>query len=326
MNITIIIRRISMAFLTYVVLNIIIFILPRLMPGNYVDYIASSRFLPKEAVEELYKKFGLNEPLYIQFIKYLSNVMFSIKPDFGYSYSFYPLKALDVILIFMPWTILLLTVATITTFIFGSILGFIAALWRDKIVDRIVSGFSIFTMANPYFILAMLLLMIFSYYTKIFPPGGAYSTTVQPGTIAFIVSVIYHMILPVIALTIGTSGQYVILTRSIIINNMTEDYFRVAEALGLKRHKILFEYALKPGILPLITLFGIRFGTMLSGALLTEIVFSYPGLGYVLYQAILSKDFPLIQALFYMMSLMVIIVSLLLDIIYTILDPRLRRQ
>ncbi|MCI4457945.1 MAG: ABC transporter permease [Desulfurococcaceae archaeon] len=325
MRTSFVIKRLLLSLLTYIVINLFTFTIPRLMPGNYVDYLASSRFLPPEAVKELYRRFGLDQPLHIQFLNYLKNVMFSLKPDFGYSYSFYPLKAWDVVLIYMPWTILLLSIATITTFVLGVILGFLAARWKDEALDRIIMGFSLFTMSNPYFVLAMILLLIFSQYLRIFPPGGAYSPTVSPGSIDFVVDVIRHMALPLIALSIGTSGQYIILTRSIIINNMTEDYFRAAEAIGIKRSKILIEYALRPGVLPLITLFGIRFGTMLSGALLTEIIFSYPGLGYVLYQAILSKDFPVIQAIFYMICLMVIIVSLVLDLIYGFLDPRIRR-
>ncbi|MEM1610130.1 MAG: ABC transporter permease [Sulfolobales archaeon] len=318
-------KRISQALITYIVVNLFIFFIPRMMPGSYVDYLASSRFLPREAVEELYIKLGLDKPVYIQLINYVRNVMFSPTPDFGYSYSFYPLKAWDVISIYLPWTLILLTIATLTTFIYGVMLGFAAAVWKDRFLGRLITSFSIFTMSNPYFVLALIFLMIFSQYLRLFPPGGAYSTTLHPSSPNFLADVIWHMALPLIALTIGTSGQYIILTRTIITSNMGEDFFRAAVAMGLKRYKVIIEYALRPGILPLITVFGIRFGTMLSGALLTEIIFSYPGLGYILYQAILSKDFPLIQALFYMMSLMVIVASLALDILYAILDPRIRK-
>lgn len=319
-----IINRLGWALLTYITVNLFIFFVPRLMPGNYIDYIASSRFLPEEAVKELYVKFGLNEPLYAQFLKFLLSIMFSPRPDFGYSYVFYPQKAWDVVMIYLPWTLLLLSVATVATFLFGLFMGFIAALKKDSLLDRFITSFSIFTMSNPYFVIAMFLLIIFSLYLRAFPPGGAYSPTPQADMIHKILDIMWHMILPVIAITIGTSGQYVIMTRSIIVNNMREDYFRSAEAIGIRRSKILIDYALKPGVLPLITLFGIRFGTMLSGALLTEIIFSYPGLGYLLYQAILSKDFPVIQAIFYMICVMVIATSLILDITYSLLDPRIR--
>jgi len=318
-------RRIFLALFTYVIVNLFIFLVPRLMPGNYIDYIASSRFLPREAVEELYTKLGLDQPVYIQLVNYLRNVMFSPTPDFGYSYSYYPLRAWDVITIYIPWTALLLTTATIATFAFGVAMGLVASLWRDRILDRLITGFAIFTMSNPYFVLALIILVVFSQYLGLFPSGGAYTPTLSPSHPGFIVDVLWHMTLPLIAITIGTSGQYIILTRSIVASNMAEDFYRTAVAMGLGSYKVLLEYTLRPSVLPLITLFGIRFGTMLSGALLTEIIFSYPGLGYILYQAILSKDYPLIQALFYMICLMVIVASLTLDLTYTALDPRIRR-
>jgi len=318
-------RKVGQALLTYLIINMLVFILPRIMPGNYVDYIASTRYLPQEAVRELYAKFGLDEPLYVQFIKFVMNVMITTSPDFGYSYYFYPLRAIDVVFIYLPWTILLLSVATITTFLLGVFLGLIASYYKETVIDRIITGFAIFTMSTPYFVVSLLILLIFAVYLKILPAGGAYTPTLQPGSISFILDVMKHMILPIIAISIGTSGIFIIMTREIIISNMLESFFTTAYAIGIGKVKILIEYALKPGILPLITLVGIRFGTMLSGALLTEIIFSYPGLGYILYQAILSKDFPVLQSLFYIMSIMIIIVSLILDVIYTFLDPRIRR-
>lgn len=320
-----VVRKIVFALLTYVMVNLFIFFVPRLMPGSYVDYLASTRFLPREAVEELYRRFGLAEPLQIQFVRYVVNVMFSPAPDFGYSYSFYPLKAWQVVHTFLPWTVLLLSAATVTTFAFGLALGLAASYWRNSTVDRVVTGFAFATMSTPYFVLAMLFIMIFSQQLRLFPPGGAYSPTTSPGSPGYFADVLWHMVLPVAALAVGTSGQYVILAREIMVSNMSEEFYRAASAMGLAKLKALSGYALRPGILPLITLFGIRFGTMLSGALLTEIVFTYPGLGYVLYQAILSKDFPLLQALFYMITLMVIATSLLLDLAYALLDPRIRR-
>jgi peptide/nickel transport system permease protein len=318
-------KKILFAFLTYVIINLFIFIVPRLMPGNYIDYLASTRFLPREAVEELYIRFGLMDPLHIQLLRYVSNVMFSLPPDFGYSYSFYPLRAWQVVQTFLPWTLLLLSTATLTTFAFGLLLGFAASYWRESVLDKVIRGFAFFTMSTPYFVLAMLFILLFSQTLRIFPAGGAYSPGTSPGSPGYVSDVLWHMVLPLAALTIGTSGQYVILAREIIIANISEEFYRTALAMGLKRSRLLLSYALRPGILPLITLFGIRFGTMLSGALLTEIVFSYPGLGYILYQAILSKDFPLLQALFYMISIMVIATSLALDTIYAVLDPRIRR-
>ncbi len=318
-------RRVSIALLTYVVVNLFIFTVPRLMPGNYIDYIASTRFLPQQAVIELYEKFGLNEPFYMQLGRYVVNVMFSPRPDFGYSYSFYPYRAWDVVQIYLPWTVLLLSIATIATFILGTLLGFLAAYTKDTVLDRVIVGFSIYTMSTPYFILALIVLAVFSQYLGIFPAGGAYSTSTPHSGISFVQDILWHLFLPVMAISIGTSGQIVVLTREIIISNMSEDFYRTAMALGLKRTRILVEYALRPGVLPLITLLGIRFGTMMSGALLTEIIFSYPGLGYILYQAILSKDFPLLQALFYIISIMIVATSLILDTLYMILDPRIRR-
>lgn len=318
-------RKILSALLTYVLVSLFIFFVPRLMPGNYADYLASTRFLPREAVEELYTRFGLAEPLHVQFSRYVVNVVMSPAPDFGYSYSFYPLKAWQVVLSFLPWTILLLSTATVTTFAFGLALGLAASYWRDTPVDRAVVGFAFATMSTPYFVLAMLFIMLFSQQLGLFPPGGAYSPTTSPGSQGYLADVLWHMILPLAALTVGTSGQYVVLAREIMTSNMSEEFYRAASAMGLARLKALLDYALRPGILPLVTLFGIRFGTMLSGALLTEIVFTYPGLGYVLYQAILSKDFPLLQALFYTISLTVIAASLLLDLAYALLDPRIRR-
>ncbi|ABV34579.1 MULTISPECIES: ABC transporter permease [Pseudothermotoga] len=301
------------------------FLIPRLMPGDPAERILS-RFgseVNESAVEALRIAIGLekDKSLFSQYFEYIKN---SFTGNFGISYVYYPVPVRDILASSLPWTIGLVGISTVISFLIGTWLGAIAGYKRDKPTGTTLTIISLMIKAFPYFWLAMMLLYIFGYVLKWFPLSNAYSTKELLSGWRFISSVIYHAILPAITLVVASLGSWILTMRNNIVSVLAEDYILLAEAKGLSQEEILRNYAMRNAILPSITAFGLSLGFVVSGALLTEIVFSYPGVGYQLYRAAVSQDYPLIQAIFFFISLSVLGANLLMDFVYISLDPRAR--
>jgi peptide/nickel transport system permease protein len=219
--------------------------------------------------------------------------------------------------------------STLLTAALGISLGILSAWKRGTRLETAISTISIFLLSTPYFWIAMILVMIFGVYIPIFPVAGAYSSQVASKSffnLEFIGDVLRHAILPMLSLVAGNFASYTIIMRDNMISTIGEDYITLAEAKGVKPRSIIIRHAARNALLPVLTLFTLNMGTIVGGAIVTESVFSYPGVGLLLFNAILNQDYPLIQGFFYVITVVVIIVNYIADILYVIVDPRVRYE
>ncbi|MGC8673787.1 MAG: ABC transporter permease [Thermoprotei archaeon] len=264
---------------------------------------------------------GFNEPLPIRFLTYMKS-MFTF--NFGYNVGFeLSGPVITTIERFAPYTILLLGSSTIVSFIIGIYIGVVSAAKRGQILD--VASFTtlLFFYAMPSFWIGMILLVFFAYSLRLFPISAASSFSGLTG-LAFVQALLRAMILPFISLTIISIGGVYLIMRNTTMDVLSEDYIMMAKAKGLSNNTILYKHALRNAILPIITIFAISMGFILSGAIITETIFTWPGLGYWSYAAIENLDFPFEQAIFFIISLMVVLANFIADLMYGFLDPRIR--
>jgi peptide/nickel transport system permease protein len=257
-----------------------------------------------------------------QYFQYLSH---ALRGDFGISISAYPAKVSTIIATGFTWTILLGVITLTISFVLGTALGVIIAWRRSGLLDSTLPGLSGFVGSFPYFWLAMVALYFLGFKLGWFPMSHAYSDYLSPGfTWDYIGSVLYHMVLPAGTIILVSVGGWMMGMRSTMIAVLNEDYITMAEAKGLSQRTVMFRYAMRNALLPNITQFGMSIGFILAGQLLTEMVFSYPGLGFYLVRSVTNLDYPLMQALFLMITLAVLAANLLVDVLYVQLDPRVR--
>jgi len=312
---------------TLVAAFILNFILPRLMPGDPVAAIVSrlaqgmSNTSGVQAIYEQYaEQFGTNKPMLEQFFLYMRNVF---QGDFGFSFSQYPRTVADVLKSSIWWTIGLQFPAIIVGWIIGNMLGALAAYRRGSF-DRILMPLSIFASALPAFGMAIILLVVFAVSAKWFPTSGGYGFDLIPNfSWKFIWSVIIHYQLPFWSIVLITIGGQAIGMRSMSIYELNADYVKYSRFLGIKDSKIV-RYVFRNAMLPQITGLALSIGTMVGGALVAEIVFSYPGLGTTILSAVLGQDYPLISATTLIITIMVLTANFVLEIVYGILDPRIK--
>jgi len=302
------------------------FIIPRLMPGDPATTMFA-RFKGKlgpDALESLRESFGFSDAsLWSQYWSYLGHVM---RGDLGVSISHYPAEVLSVIGTGLVWTLLLAGVAVVISFAVGTGLGVACAWRRGGWLDSIAPPTFVFLGAFPYFWLAMLALFALGFTLGWFPVRHAYAHTVAPGmTFEFVCSVAAHAVLPAATIVVATLGGWLLSMRNTMVAVLGEDYTKLAFAKGLAQRRVMIHYAARNAILPNVTGFGMALGFVVSGSLLTEIVFSYPGQGYLLIEAVRSLDYPLIQGLFLTITFAVLGANLLVDVAYVWLDPRARR-
>jgi len=302
------------------------FVIPRLMPGDPAAtmFARFKRKLEPEAIEALREAFGFTDaPLWKQYFIYLGHILTG---DLGISVSYYPATVSSVIGTALVWTLLLAGVAVVISFALGSLLGVLAAWKRGGVIDTYAPPALVFLGAFPYFWLAMLILFLFGFTLGWFPVRHAFSDQLEPGlSWGFLSSVVGHAILPAATIVLATLGGWLLSMRNTMIGVLGEDYTLLARAKGLPSRRIMFRYAARNALLPNITGFGMALGFVVSGSLLTEIVFSYPGQGYLLIQAVRGLDYPLIQGLFLTITLAVLGANFLVDMVYMWLDPRARR-
>jgi peptide/nickel transport system permease protein len=217
------------------------------------------------------------------------------------------------------------TIVLVVAFSLGTLLGILASWRHGGKLDSLMTPLLMFISSFPYFWFAMLVLLVFSVQLGWFPWGHAYAYDLQPGwNLKFFGSVVTHLLLPACTIVIVSVGGWMLSMRNTMITTLDEDYVTMAEAKGLPQKRIMFRYAARNAMLPNFTSFGIALGFVISGALLTEVVFTYPGLGFLLFQAVTSQDYPLLQGLFLMITLAVLTANLLVDLLYVRLDPRVR--
>ncbi len=272
--------------------------------------------------EMVIAQLGFNKPLDIRYFIYLK-AMFTFQ--FGYNVgSVLSGPVISTIARYAPYTVLLLGGSTIVSFFISLYLGVFSAHKRGTTVDQVSFMTLLFFYAMPSFWIGTLLLLIFAYYLKLSPPNAAAYFSSFHG-IAYYLAVLKAMILPFTSLTLISIGGFYLIQRSTAIDIINEDFVTVLKAKGLKDRSILYKHVLRNAILPTLTIFAISMGFVLSGAVITETIFGWPGLGYWTYMAIVTQDFPLEQAIFFIISLMVVLANFIADISYGLLDPRIRR-
>lgn len=301
------------------------FVIPRLMPGDPAAtmFARLQGKLKPEAMTALRKAFGFDDaPLWQQYFTYLGHLL---QGDLGVSVTNFPTPVTEVIGAALLWTIFLAGTAVVFSFAIGTALGIVAAWRRGGRLDTIAPPLFVFLGAFPYFWLAMLALYGLGLSLGWFPVRHAYAMGLEPGwNFAFFSSVVGHAILPAGTIVLATLATWLLPMRNTMIGVLGEDYVAMAQAKGLAPRRVMLRYAARNAMLPSITSFGMALGFVLSGSLLTEIVFSYPGQGYLLVNAVTGQDYPLIQGLFLTITFAVLAANWLVDIVYVLLDPRTR--
>ena len=310
------------AFWVSITLN---FMLPRLMPGDPVSRMVArlQGAIRPDQIDALRRSFGLDDaPLWEQYLRYLGQIL---SGDMGFSISRFPTPVTDVIAGQIGWTVLLGLVSLMIAVVIGNLLGILAAWRRGGILDSVLPPVLIFVGSFPYFWLAMGLLWLFGVSLGWFPLRHAFSVGSTPElSFAFIGDVALHLVLPAASIVLVSIGGWMLGMRNTMIATNAEDYIVMAEAKGLRPGHIMMRYAARNALLPSVTAFGMSLGFIVGGALLTEVVFAYPGVGYQLLSAVQNLDYPLMQGLFLTITTAVLIANFLVDIVYVRLDPRVR--
>ncbi|WP_114855389.1 ABC transporter permease [Brachybacterium sp. YJGR34] len=304
------------------------FLLPRLVPGNPVDVIVSNLVRggsvtseqQKQIYESYVQEFGLDQSLGQQFLTYLRNVF---SGDLGTSFAYYPASVNELVGDALPWSIAVQLPAILIGWILGNVIGAIAA-FRGGNWDRSVFTSALFLSAMPYYCLSIILLYLLAVVTGFFPVGGAYSLGLTPEfSVAFFWDALSYYWLPFLSLVIVFIGGQAVGMRSMAIYELGGDYVNYARAMGIRDGKIT-QYIFRNAMLPQITGLALAIGTLVGGALITELVFSYPGVGLLLFNAIAANDYPVIQAITLIITVAVLLANFAVEIVYGIVDPRIR--
>ena len=330
MSLNYVVKRILLYFLIVWVGVTITFFLPRLAPGRdpvgeRMGMLAATGGVNLEAIEamvEAYRaKFGLDQPLWRQYLNYLSDIS---RLDFGFSLAMYPARVLDLIAIALPWTISLLTVSTLLAFTLGTLFGGLMA-WpkTSRYFQYLISPFLVLS-AIPYYLLGFILIYLLAFQLKIFPLGGGSQYGTLPSfTWSYMVDVLYHSILPALSIVLAGMGFWALGMRGMMVTTLGEDYVTLAQARGLRGSRIFLRYALRNALLPQTTSLALSLGTILSGSLLVEVIFRYPGIGTLLFKAISAFDYFTIYGIVFFIIVTIGLVTLILDLVYPLLDPRI---
>jgi peptide/nickel transport system permease protein len=323
---TFLLRRLAFYLAAFVVAASINFALPRLMPGNPIDIMFSQAEgrIPPEVRDRMAEAFGLvDKPLYQEYLTYLASVF---TWDLGISIKFYPLPVAEVLGRALPWTVFLVGTAALLAFILGSWLGINAAWQRGRRFDALVSPTALTMQSIPAVVVALTLLFVFGVTLRWLPTSYAFAPALDPGLdFTFLGSAAYHAVMPLTTLILTSFGAYLITMRNNMIGQLGDDHVMMATAKGLSDAQVRYCYAARNALLPSVTAFGLTLGHVLGGSLVTEVVFNYPGLGNLLYLGIIARDYPLIQGQLLIMTLAILTANFLVDLIYVLLDPRLRR-
>jgi peptide/nickel transport system permease protein len=259
-----------------------------------------------------------------QYADYLQAVA---RGDFGVSYTYFPFTVTHMIAQALPWTIVLVGITHVAGFIIGTLLGAAAAWKRNGKFDAVVSLGSTFIGTLPFFWIALILIYVLAFTLQWFPEAGGYSGEIEPSwTWAFFTDAVYHGILPALSLLITAPIGWIMGMRNNMVHTLGEDYTRLAQAKGLRTRRVMLSYSARLAILPNVTGFALGFGLILGGTLFVEMIFGYPGMGKLMFDAISNRDYPLMQTIFLFTTIGVLLANLFADILYGILDPRVRRE
>ena len=322
------IRRLEFFLVTLWAALTLNFILPRLLPGG-PEVALRTRFhgrINPATVKSLEVALGIHsdQNLLQQYFAYVGNML---RGDFGVSLGFYPQRVSYVIMLALPWTLALVGIATIIAFVLGTLIGILGAWRRGGVLDSLLPPVFVVISAFPYFWVGLLTILIFAVTLGWFPQAFGSSPELSSElSWPYISDVLYHSILPAFTIVLTSIGGWILTMRNNMITTLAEDYIKMARAKGLSTRRIMFQYAARNAILPNLVGFAMSLGFVISGALLVEIVFNYPGLGTFLLQAVNNEDFSLMQALFFLITFAVLLAVLAADLLTAWLDPRTRER
>lgn len=315
---------------TILVAVTVVFVVPRLVPGDPMDAMlgrlaaAGASLNAPQLIAQYRELFGLDRSISEQYVSFLRELA---RGNFGYSINNFPSNVTDIVLPAIPWTMGLLTVTTIFSWTLGSLIGAVVG-WtggRSRFFQALVP-IALVLYTTPYYILALILIFLFAFTWRIFPLSGAFSVGVHPElTVKFALDVLRHGALPALSIVLVSLGWWFLSMRSLISSQKGEDYILFAEAKGLPDGHILWKYAFRNALLPQATGLALSLGHIVGGALITEVIFAYPGLGWVIYTAIKSLDFPVIQGSVLLLIVAVTTTNFVIDLAYPLIDPRIRQ-
>jgi peptide/nickel transport system permease protein len=316
-----VVNKVAFAVFTIVVTVLLMFILFRMMPGS-PDRVAKNPNMTQAQQQALREKWGLDKPLIPdQLVSYVGS---TLTGDLGYSFKYRAQPVSEVIGGALGPTVLLLGLGELIAMIVGLALGAISGWRRGSAVDRLGNGVSLILYAMPYFVIGMPLIMLFATALHLLPTSGMSTPGAPSDLVSTLVDVGTHLILPLAAVSLGLIGGYSILMRSSIIETRAEDYITTARAKGLRDSRILWSHAFPNALLPMVTWIAISFGYVIAGAITLEIVFNWPGIGTLTVEALDARDYPLLQGIFLLLAISVVVANLIADLVYGVLDPRVR--
>jgi len=311
-----------MAHAVPLVLGVVVvnFTLIHLAPGDPILALIGEFQASPEFVQSVRQQFGLDRPLAVQLGLYVLNLL---RGDFGFSFAFKQ-PVLEVILDRVPATLLLMGAALLYATLCGALFGVISSRRQYSHTDNFFTLVSLVGYSMPVFWLGQIFLILFGLTLPIFPAQGMESLRESYTGLARGLDILHHLVLPAFTLGLGYLAVDVRFTRASMIEVMSQDYIRTARAKGVSEQAVFYKHALRNALIPLVTITGLNFGFLLAGAVLTETVFAWPGLGRLMYDSIYARDYPVLMGMFVVISMMVIVVNLITDIVYSVLDPRIR--
>lgn len=328
-SLSFILKRLGLLLLivwTAVTLN---FIIPKLTPRNplrekLLEQASRSGFI-EEGFDEMVKvyetKFGLDQPIWKQYINYISDV---VRLDLGYSIANYPRTVVELVAQALPWTIGLLLTATIISFLLGTLLGALMAWPKSSNFVRYILPSFLILGAIPAYLVALILIYFVAFQWKLLPLGGGYSIGTIPNlSLSFMTEVLKHSLLPALAMVLTSMGGWVIGMRGMMVTVQGEDYMTFGEAKGLKDWRLFYKYAMRNAMLPQVTGLALSLSFLVSGSVLVELVFQYPGVGTLLARAINQLDYFMIYGIVLIIVICIAIALFIMDMIYPLLDPRI---
>ena len=330
MSISYIIQRTLQLLLIVFIAVTINFILPRLIPGDPIESALATKIavsgnvsVDVEKVAQAYRaKFGLDQPLWKQYLNYWRDLF---RFDLGVSLVYFPEPVIARIRSALPWTVSLLVVSTLVAFGLGSLLGALLAWPRTPAIFHALVSPLLLLSTIPFFLLGIILLSLFAVEWRLFPPGGGFSPTLILGrNVESALDILHHAMLPALSIVLGSMGAWALGMRAMMVSVLGEDYVTFAEAKGLHPRRIFMWYGIRNALLPQITQLALALGAVFGGTVLVEAMFSYPGIGTLLFAAIAGKDYFVIQGIVLMLILASAGALFTIDLIYPLLDPRIR--
>jgi len=326
----IVLKRVGLAIATLIIVTLLTFVLIHNMPGDpleqwAIEIVEAQGVTMEDALAQAQAMYNYDpdEPFLSRLGTWLAELL---RGDLGQSL-LYKISVNQIIAKALPWTLLLLSISLFLSFTIGVLLGTVIAWKRKTALDPIVTAYAAFTGATPDFITALVLLIVFAITLDWFPARGAYKVGLTPGfNWPFIKSLIHHAALPVLAYTFESSAAWALAMKGSAVSVLGEDYITAARVRGLKEGRIAIFYMGRNAILPLITTLAISLGCMIGGATFIETIFSYPGIGWFFGEALIRRDFGMMQGLFLAQAATVIFANLITDLVYTRLDPRIRLE